>query len=92
MMIGKMFFVVFERVGRGQEGKEGIVEFGFFMFEKGQFRLIIGVLNKKQEDIFCGELLQLVINIWYLFIGFGLERNLDRFEKIQVKYIFKNGN
>lgn len=55
MTTGKMFPVAPERVGRGQEGKEGIVESGSSMSEKGQFRLITGALNKKQEDILRGE-------------------------------------
>lgn len=53
-MTGKMFPISPERVGRGQEGKERILESGSSMSEKRQFRLITRALNKKQNNILCG--------------------------------------
>lgn len=50
-----MFSISPERVGRGQEGKERILESGSSMSEKRQFRLITSALNKKQENILHGE-------------------------------------
>lgn len=55
MMTGKMFPISPERAGRGQEGKERILESGFSMSEKRQFRLITRALNKKQDNVFHGE-------------------------------------
>ena len=56
-MTGKMFSISPKRVGRGQEGKERILESGSSMSgkKKRQFRLITSALNKKQEDVLCGE-------------------------------------
>lgn len=50
-----MFSISPERVGRGQEGKERILESGSSMSEKRQFRLITRALNKKQKNILHGE-------------------------------------
>lgn len=47
-MTGKMFSISPEKVGRGQKGKERILESGSSMSEERQFRLIISALSKKQ--------------------------------------------
>lgn len=49
-MTGKVFPTSPARLGRGQEGKERILESGSSMSER-QFRLITSALNKKQENI-----------------------------------------
>lgn len=53
-MTGKMFSISPERVGRGQEGKERILESSSSMSEKRQFTLITSALNKKQDNILRG--------------------------------------
>lgn len=92
-MTGKMFSISPERVGRGQEGKERVLESGSSMSEKRQFRLITSALNKKQENILHGE------SHFSQPSTFGThpqapdaKRNLDRSEKNQDKPILKNKN
>lgn len=83
-MTGKNIFHFSQRVGRGQEGRERILESGSSMSgkKKRRFRLITGALNKKQEDLLHGESLQQAINIWSSSPG---SRHKEKFRHVWKK-------